>query len=422
MDSHAPLLTSILLLIVFSRILGELFRRLKQPSIVGEILAGVVLGPAMFDIVKPNDHLAGISELSVFLIVLSAGLEMEFRDVIAALRGRGFVSAFADFAIPLGAGLLLGLVTGHDPIHSLFLGLCLSITALPVAVRILESFGLLDSTIGRYSIATSILNDIVALLFLGVILNMAGSGDQGGELTAVATSILKTGGGLLVFALLVFLAFRVLLWGGGHHRYIERFLERTMTLFGREALFAVAIIFVLVFGSVSEAIGSHFVIGTFFAGLLLSRDVLGTSLFSDLEHTLHSITDGFLAPIFFAYLGLHFTLETFTSPFFVTVLVFLAIASKVGAGWVGARWLKMSKAEALGIGIILNGRGIMELVVANIALQHGFIEQDTFSALVFMGVFTTVITPLAFRRFVLPMLESEQAAAQATGPGPGPVT
>lgn len=421
MDSHAPLLTSILFLIVTARILGELFRRLKQPSVVGEILAGVVLGPAVFDLVKPNDHLAGISELSVFLIVLSAGLEMEFKEVIAALRGRGFVSAFADFAIPLAAGLVLGLVTAHDPVHSLFLGLCLSITALPVAVRILENFRLLDSTIARYSIATSILNDVVALLFLGVVLDMAET-SHNAALSAVATSVLKTGGGLLLFALLVFVAFRLLLWGGGHGRYIEHFLDRVMSVFGREALFAIAIIFTLVFGSISEAIGSHFVIGAFFAGLLLSKDVLGTSLFADIEHTLHSITDGFLAPIFFAYLGLHFTLDTFTSPFFVTLLVIVAIASKVGAGWIGARWLKMSKAEALGIGIILNGRGIMELVVANIALQRGFIERETFSALVFMGVFTTVITPIAFKRLVMPKLGLENESATPPPPDAPAVT
>lgn len=387
-----------------SRLLGEFVRRLGQPAIVGEILAGIILGPAVLNYVQPTDHLAGIADLSVFLIVLSAGLEMELKDVLSALTGRGFVATVADFVVPLMAGLAMGIFFRFDAMHSIFLGLCLSITALPVAVRILEKFKLLNTRIARYSIAVAILNDVVALLCLGVILDMSGKVAGASSFSALVISILRTSGKLLLLALLIFLVSRLLVWGGTRTHYIERFLDKVMALFGKEALFGVAILFVLFFSSMSEALGSHFVIGTFFAGLLLSEDVFGSSLFADVEHTLHSITDGFLAPIFFAYLGLHFTLGTFTSPFFVALLVLLAIASKVGAGWFGARWIKMSPAEALGVGIMLNGRGIMELVVANIALQRGFIDQGTFSALVFMGIFTTVITPILFKRFVVPKL------------------
>ncbi len=412
MESHTPLLTSILLLIIGARFLGELVKRLGQPAIVGEILAGILLGPAVLDIVRPNDHLAGISELSVFLIVLAAGLEMEFTDVMKALRGRGFITALVDILLPLAGGLLIGLMFWTTPIYAIFLGLCLSITALPVAIRILEGFNLLNSGIARYSIATAILNDIVALLFLGIILDMAGA-ESAGSLEVVGTALLKSAAGLALFAFLVFLAFRLLIWGGSQTQFIERSIRKIMNLFGREALFGIAIIFVLAFGSISEAIGSHFVIGTFFAGLLISRDVFGTTLYAELENTLHSITDGFLAPIFFAYLGLYFSLDTFASLLFVIVLVIVAIAVKVGAGYFGARWLKMGHYEALGIGIVLNGRGIMELVVANIALQRGFVDQKAFSALVFMGVFTTVITPILFKRQVLPYLELEPETESA---------
>lgn len=405
METHLPLLTSVLLLIVGSRLLGEFCRRLGQTALVGEILSGIVLGPALLNLVQPNAQLAGISELSVFLIVLAAGLEMEFGEVMDALKGRGLFSAALDMFVPLAGGILLGVVFHLDPLHSLFLGLCMSITALPVAVRILESFRLLGTSIARYSIATAIMNDIVALLFLGIILDMAGDGlEIGMTLTKVTSAILRTGFGLVVFAFLVFLAFRLLIWGGSRTKAIEGFLSKVIELFGKEALFGVAIVFVLIFGSVSENMGSHFVIGTFFAGLLLNKDVLGREYFADLQHTLHSFTDGFLAPIFFAYLGLHFTPQTFSNPFFVFLLIAIAVASKIGAGYFGARWLSLSKLEALGIGIILNGRGIMELVVANIAFQKGFIDADAFSALVFMGVFTTVITPILFRRFVLPGL------------------
>ncbi len=399
--------TNILLLIVFSRVLGEIALRLYQPAIIGEILAGVLLGPAIFGIVEPTKELSGVAELSVFLIVLSAGLNMEFKVVLLTFKKLGFVPALLGFIIPLIGGLILGLLFWNNATKALFLGLCLSITALPVTIRILEKFNLLGTNIGRFSIATAIINDILALLFLGVILEITNIPSTGVDaFMALGKSILKTSTKLLIFAFIVFLASRALIWGGSKTKFIEKSLNKIINFFGKEALFGIAILFVLLFGSLSETLGSHHVIGTFFAGLLLSRDVFGSPLFSDLENTIHSISDGFLAPIFFAYLGLHFSLHAFLSPFFVITLLMIAIGSKMIAGWYGAKWIKLSYTDALGIAIIINAKGTMDLVVANIALQRNFIDIDTFSALVFMGVFTTIITPILFRLYVIPKLRA----------------
>jgi Kef-type K+ transport system membrane component KefB len=107
------LLTSLLLLIVSARFLGELMVRLKQPRIIGEIIAGILLGPAFFNLVEPSENLEGIAQLSVFLIVLSAGLEMEFKDVISSVVKRGLPATFVDFLIPLGLGVLVGTLFGQ---------------------------------------------------------------------------------------------------------------------------------------------------------------------------------------------------------------------------------------------------------------------------------------------------------------------
>ena len=388
--------------------------RLGQPAIVGEIMAGIILGPAMLGLIHPTQPLAGISELSVFLIVLSAGLEMELGDVVQAFRGRGLVVAACGFFIPFFSGLLLGAIFRMDAMRTVFLGLCISVTALPVAVRILESFRILSSSIARYTIATAILNDIAALLCLGVILDMPGEKGAGATPLAVFLSVLTTAGKLALFAILVFVMARVMRWGSGQTRYIERLLYKGMRFFGREALFGIAVVFVLVFASISETLGSHFVIGAFFGALLLSKDVFGMPLFSELENTLHSITGGFLAPVFFGFLGLHFSLSTLRQPGFVICVLVVSVGSKILAGWLGGRWAKLDATRSLGIGIILNGRGIMELVVANIALQRGFINEGLFSTLVLMGVFTTILTPILFRKFVLAkLLELEGTDAPA---------
>src|SRR5690606_27201189 len=114
-DVATPLLTSILLLLVLSRLFGELMVRLGQPALIGEIIAGIVLGPAVLNLVLPTEGLSGIAELSVFLIVLSAGLEMDFSDVIKAFEPRGIITALLAFFVPLASGILLGAVFRMDP-------------------------------------------------------------------------------------------------------------------------------------------------------------------------------------------------------------------------------------------------------------------------------------------------------------------
>ena len=399
------LLSNVLYLLIGSRLLGELMHRLKQPRLVGEIFAGIILGPALLSIVKPTLGLEGISELSVFLIVVSAGLEMEFRDVISAFKGRASIASLIGFLLPFAAGCVLALVFGLNTLQVIFLGLCMSVTALPVTVQILSSFRLLQSRIAHISIATAILNDVLALLFLGVLLDFPTN--EAGNLSFMTAmgKLSENAVKVVIFAFIVYLVNRLMGMGSGSSRRIERFIDKTIEFFGREALFGIAVLFVLLFGTISEWLGTHFVIGTFFGALLLSRDVLGTTLFSELEQTLNSVTGGFLAPIFFAYLGLVFGTEAFGRPFLLVGVLAVAMLSKIWAGYLGGMVLRLPHAEALGIGVILNGRGVMELVVANIAFQRGLIGRDLFSILVVMGIVTTMATPIMFRRWVLPRLK-----------------
>lgn len=395
-----PLLTSLLILIVTARLLGELFVRLKQPAIVGEMLAGVALGPSLLNLIHAGPALAAISELAVFLIVLSAGLEMNFRDIVRAFRGRAIYIGVLGFVIPLFSGIVLGLAFQFDVMRTVFLGLAVSITALPVAIRILDSFKLLRTDMAQYSIGAAIFSDIAALLALGVIIGLPHERTFG----AVALSIVRIGGKLVLLAALILGANFVLhrIKKSGIH--IERIPERLVKLFGSEALFGMVIVFVLVFGSVSEMLGFHFVIGAFFGAVLIDKDFFFSSRYSELEKTIGSVTSGFLAPIFFAYLGLEFNFTAVQSPAFVIALLIVSVLSKIAAGWLGGRMAGMTETESLGIGIIMNGRGVMGLVIASIAFERGFISDEIFSILVLMSLFTTVIAPLMFRRLVYPKL------------------
>jgi Kef-type K+ transport system membrane component KefB len=337
------------------------------------------------------------------LIVLSAGLEMNFRDVMDSLRGKGIVIAILGFVIPLTGGVLVGIAFELDVMRTVFLGLCISITALPVTVSILQSFNLLNSDIARYSVATAIFNDIVALMALGIILNLP----EQKSLQAVGFSILNASWKLVVLCIFI-LGFnwviQKVIEKGVH---IERLSEKLVGLIGNEALFGILLLFVLVFGSVSAALGFHFVIGAFFGALLIDRKFFLASRYHELDLTLRSITGGFLAPVFFAYLGLEFNISIIESFWFVCVVLAVSIGTKILAGWLGGRLIRLSPTQSLGIGIILNGRGVMELVIASIAYDRGFIGQGMFSILVLMGVVTTMITPFMFRIWIMPKLETK---------------
>jgi Kef-type K+ transport system membrane component KefB len=388
------LLSSLLLLIVVARLFGRLFARYNQPELIGEILAGVLLGPAILGLIEPNKALAGVTELAVFLIILNAGLEMRFSDIVGAMKGRGLMLAAISFFIPFGGGVLVAAAFGQDIMRMIFLGLCISITALPVAVKLMDSLGILHTPIARFSLATAVVNDVAALFILGIVLNLPETLTLGDASVAVGIATLK----LMAMGMVVVGLNQLLNWLERRNVNVQALPESMIKVFGPEALFGIVIVFVLVFGTISEALGFHFVIGAFFGALFLDKKHFIASRYKDLQGTLGSITNGFLGPIFFAYLGLELQLISLTEWNFPLVVILVSILTKLFAGWLGGLMVGMDHREALGLGAVLNGRGVMELVVAGIAYQNGFIGPTMFSTLVLMGIVTTFLTPVFFKQ------------------------
>ena len=388
------LLSSLLVLVVAARLLGRLFARYKQPEMIGEILAGIVLGPALLNLIAPNAALSGVTELAIFLIILNAGLEIRFADILYAMRGRGLVLAALSFLIPFIGGAAVAAAYHQDVMRMIFLGLCISITALPVAVKLLEGLGILHTKVAKYALATAVVNDVAALFILGIVLNIPQNLNLSDAAGAVGLATLK----LSALALVVLSMNWLLTWLDKRDISIHAVPETLIRVFGPEALFGIVIVFVLVFGTISEALGFHFVIGAFFGALFLDKRHFLASRYEDLRGTLGSITNGFLAPIFFAYLGLEFHPEAFSEFGFPAVVIVVSILTKLFAGWLGGRIVGLANREAIGLGCVLNGRGVMELVVAGIAYQKGFIGPTMFSTLVLMGILTTFLTPILFKQ------------------------
>ena len=388
------LLASLLVLIVVARLFGRLFARYNQPELIGEILAGILLGPALLNLIQPNAALAGVTELAVFLIILNAGLEMRFSDIFDAMKGRRMLLAALSFMVPFIGGVVVAAAYQQDVMRMIFLGLCISITALPVAVKLLDSLGILHTPIAKYALATAVVNDVAALFILGIVLNMPEQLTFADAASTVGLATVKLG----MLAVVVLSMNWLLAWLDQRNLSIQTIPETLIRIFGPEALFGIVVVFVLIFGTISEALGFHFVIGAFFGALFLDKQHFLASRYEDLKGTLASITNGFLAPIFFAYLGLEFQIQAIREWDFPTIVILVSILTKLLAGWLGGRLVGMANREAIGLGCVLNGRGVMELVVAGIAYQKGFIGPTMFSTLVLMGILTTFLTPIFFKQ------------------------
>jgi Kef-type K+ transport system membrane component KefB len=394
---HLPFFANLLLLLVLARVLGEVMERFKQPAMIGEILAGVVLGPTVLNVMVRNEELTAISELGVFLLVIIAGLEIDVREIAKTSRGRNLITSLLAFLIPIGSGFAVATAFDLALVPAIFVGLCVAITALPVSVRILMDLGQLKSEIGQRIIAVAIFDDVLALTILGVLLDVNNAANSSIDVLGLAIG-LTLGKILLLLAGLIF-AYRLINKFTDRDNFIELQLDKLLLFMrGKESLLAIMFAFILIFASLTEAVGLHFIIGAFFASMLLSKELVGVAHFQEFEKTTHGMAMGFLAPIFFAGIGLEFQFSSITEWGLLFAIIGVSFLSKIVGGYIGGRFAGLRHRKALTLGIGLNARGIMELVIANIAYREGLIGVQIFSILVIMGVFTTINTPMLLKR------------------------
>ena len=166
-----PFIVNLLILLLSAKLLGELAERFRQPSMIGEVIAGVILGPSLFNVIPSPGEIKVIAELGVFMLIVLAGMEIEVEEIRKSIQGKNIWIALLGFIIPMISGLAIGLVFHFSNTFTIFLGLCIAITALPVSIRILMDLGKLKTDVGQRIISAAIFNDIVALLILGIILD-----------------------------------------------------------------------------------------------------------------------------------------------------------------------------------------------------------------------------------------------------------
>ncbi len=382
------LIQSLFLLLVVAHVLGRMAVRFRQPDLVGHMIAGIVLGPAVFDGVRAGSQIDALADFAVLFVVVTAGLEMRLGSVASVFRGRGALALLPALVLPGSLGFAVAVGSGYDRIGGLVVALCASVMALPVALRILASFHLIGTRMAQVTIAGALLADVVVLLTLGTLSRDASAGGASWP-------------GLLGVTLLRLVALLVLVVIVG---LVCKFLDSRrarggVTAGATDVSLSLILILILLLAAASEAIGLHFVIGAFLGALTVREFTSDPGDTHPLHHQVEGLTTTVFAPLFLACQGTHFNVETLAHPLFVVALIVVVTLAKLVGGYWSARLCGLPIREAKGVGIVMNAGGVMEMVVANIAYRSGLVDASLFSTLLVVGVVTTVCTPLLLKRW-----------------------
>ncbi len=395
----------LLILLLVTKAGADLAVKVGQPALVGELIGGVLLGVVVGllpDAAEPlaeinsDRSFAAILDLAVFFLMLVAGLEMRPKE-LAGVSGRAAPIAIAGMLIPLALGIGLGWwwlpASDWKFAQSLFLGVALAVTAVPVAVKVLMDLDSLQTETGQIVVAAAVLDDILSLVLLAVLTALLSTTQE----LSVA-SIAQIGGKVILFFAVAWLV----------GRYGLPLLGKLVRLVSVEhAEFTVVLLFGLILAVFAEWLHMHFLIGAFTAGLMVTRNIVGPDTYTKVQSQFEALTLGFLAPIFFASIGIHLNLTAAVEiPAFVIVLLLFATLGKlVGAGG-AALAVGMRKTQALAVGSAMNARGAVEIIIADIALRAGLFDHPDptppvieymFSAVVIMAIVTTLLSPILLR-------------------------
>ncbi|OGS56001.1 MAG: hypothetical protein A3K60_06685 [Euryarchaeota archaeon RBG_19FT_COMBO_56_21] len=386
-------LVYVLLMIAFAKGFGEVVTRIHQPPIVGELLAGIVLGPFILGFVfKDLDNMYSdafikdLGDLGMLFLMLYVGLEFSPK-LIRASSILGGLIAVSGLLLPLVLGLVVGVLFELEGLTLAFVAVAISVTALPVTIRILKDMEVLKSRTSATIISAALITDVLLLFTLGVILGSA-------EGTRTTERVLYLSMSFTFFFALAILFGRIV---------VPKIYSLLKWMRTGEAAFAVAVVIAILFAVLAEWSGLPGVIGAFIAGMLLREAGTGLRVWARVEDILSGVTIGFLAPIFFVFIGFSVDFSTIADhlPLFGAVTV-VAILGKLVGSYLPARMSGLSNNESMAIGSMMIGKGAIELVFARLAVESGLIAQDQlylFSILVLMAFISTILAPVMFRVF-----------------------
>jgi len=420
-EPSAMLLLQIISILIVSRIFGFLFAKIGQPTVIGEILAGIVLGPSLLGYFYPEafhflfaakslGNLFILSQVGLILFMFTVGMDLNIGELKEKM-GKIYVISHASIVIPYFFGMLLAYfvyqefaATQTDFLSfALFIGISMSITAFPVLARIVQEKGLSKTHLGTISVASAAIDDVTAWCILAAVIAIAKSGSFISALYTIAFAI------IYVIAMLFI---------------IRPFLKRVGEIYSNSEVLnksIVAFLFLILILSAftTQAIGIHALFGAFLAGVVMPplpnfRRMIIEKI-EDVSVTL-------LLPLFFVFTGLRTEIGLLNTPYLWAIcalFILVAVTGKFGGGAFTARILGETWRDSLSIGVLMNTRGLMELIVLNIGYEMGILPPPIFVMLVIMALVTTFMTTPALsiinRLFPEKNIEEEYKLQKAQG-------
>jgi Kef-type K+ transport system membrane component KefB len=370
---HFQVLLALFLMLAAAKLMAEIFERLRQPAVVGEILAGVIIGPSVLALVKPDDIISIIAEFGVIFLLFNVGLETKPQSIFK-VGGRATAVGVLGVILPFIAGYFIALAWEGNFAEAMFIGAALVATSVGITARVLGSMGLLDTDTAKIILGAAVIDDILGL----IILSLVSSVSQG---TVSVMGLAKTAAAAIAFTAFIALV---------GSRVINKLAPAIAKLKLDKPFFTLGLILCFGLSVASVYVGVAAIIGAFLAGMALAEA-------TEENHGMHKLTSGvteFLVPFFLVNIGMQLDLsifrETSTVILAIVLTVFAVITKFIGCG-LGGYGLGARKMAQIGVGMV--PRGEVGIVVAQIGLSLGVIEPRFFGAVLFMAVATTLIAP-----------------------------
>jgi Kef-type K+ transport system membrane component KefB len=358
-----------------------LLGRFGLPRILGLLVMGVILGPAVLGWIESSEIIEVLAELGIFFLILHTGVATEPREFFSAMRislGVALVGALVPFTVAICVAYAFGLGT----VAVVFVGLAMTATAVVTTLDVLHDLGLESTRMARVIVASSILDDLLTLVLFSVVVGIV----EHGAVEPMALLWIATKAAL-------FLGLTIAAGRWLYPLFSHPFRD------ARGKGFTFVLVLGLGFGLLAEAIGLHLIVGAYLAGLFFREEVASPELLEKVKDRLYGIAYSFLGPIFFISIGFHITFDVLTGPglwFLLSLTAAVAIGQVLSAGGM-ARLVGFSRVEALTVGVGMCGRAGLEFVLSSLGLKLGAIDAETFSILIFTAFLLSLITPAGLK-------------------------
>ncbi|WP_102691556.1 cation:proton antiporter [Rummeliibacillus pycnus] len=386
------ILIQLVIIILAAKIAGYIATRFGQPSVLGEIIVGILIGPAIFGLIDNKDEfLHTFSELGVIFLMFFAGLETNLKDLTASLKSALSVASFG-VMLPLIGGYIVGIGFGMDPSHALFLGIVLTATSVSISVQTFRELGQMNTRESATVLGAAIADDIIGLILLAIVMSLTVGGD-----TSISLVLIKQ---VIFFAVIIVCNWKVV---PAISNTIDKFKVPDLSM-----VFAVILCFTYAY--FADYMGISNIIGAFFAGLSLANDKHREQFEDKLSPTVSVI----FIPVFFVSIGLSVTFSGIGEHIWlIVVLCIVSVITKIIGGGFGAKITGYNMMSSTLIGTAMVSRGEVALITSNIGYSAGLFSQEYFTPMIIAIVFTTVITPPLLKICINKKDQKEAAAKQA---------